>query len=124
MTEKYLKENSALAQVLVMDWSAKYVQYAKLRKEMDELQKRMENELARHKVGDIVRDVKDGKRYVVVKVKASEYELRGGISGKESQIAFDYTLRAIKKDGTPSLNNSLLYGATVEPTGEHIDLEG
>lgn len=27
MLERYKKENSALAQVLVMDWSEKYVEY-------------------------------------------------------------------------------------------------
>lgn len=123
MLERYKKENSALAQVLVMDWSEKYVEYTKLRKEMNDLQQRMVNEFARHKIGDIVRDTKDGKRYVVTKVTVSEFDLRGGVGGKESQIAFEYTLRAIRKDGLPSLNNSLLYGATVEPTGEHINLE-
>lgn len=29
MLERYKKENSALAQVLVMDWSEKYVEYGR-----------------------------------------------------------------------------------------------
>lgn len=120
--EMMKRENSAQAQALIVKWN-------EARREADrqrEVMKQTESELidcaSKFKFGDVVKDTRNGKRFVVAKVEVSTYALKGGYDESKPWLDFNYTYRAFCKDGHVSLNNSFIREESVlEPTGEHID---
>lgn len=123
-TEILERTASVQVQALLKKWN-------EARREIDrqrEVMKQAERELiecaARFKVGDVVRDTRDGKRYVIAKVETSAYALKGGWTEDKPYAEFNYTYRAICKDGHVSQNNSLAPSeGALEPTGKHIDIK-
>lgn len=122
MIEKFKKEDSTLAQKLLVTWNDKRKEIEALETEMKEIERQICETFPRFKIGDILREVESGKRHVIKKIRVSEWQLKGGFGG-EPQIEFEYTTHPIRKDGQPSLNSSTIWSnIVVEPTGEHIDL--
>lgn len=126
MISEVYNGNSPLAEELIAKWNEKNAEVEKLAREMRELTSKMKSEFSRFKSGDVIRNTKDGKKYVVVLVKVYESELKGGCRSKPS-IEFNYEVKPIRKsDGMPSANFSHDYfncGSDFESTGEHFNFQ-
>lgn len=115
--------NSPLAEELIDKWNEKYVEVEKLKREMKELTTKMQIEFSRFKRGDVIRNTKNGKKYVVLFVNVYE----SGLKHLKPSIEFNYEVKPIRKsDGMPSENLSHEYfncGSDFEPTGEHFNFQ-
>lgn len=121
MISEVYNGNSPLAEELIAKWNEKNVEVERLTSEMKEMALKMKTEFSRLKSGDVIRNTKDGKKYVVVFVNVRESELKY----PKPSIEFKYEVKPIRKsDGMPSANFSHEYfdwGSDFEPTGEHFN---
>ena len=121
ITEVY-NGNSPLAEELIDKWNEKNAEVEKLTREMKEMTLKMKTEFSRFKSGDVIRNIKDGKKYVVLFVNVHE----SGLKHLKPSIKFNYEVKPIRKsDGMPSANFSHEYfcGSDFEPTGEHFNFK-
>ena len=123
MISEVYNENSPLAEELITKWTEKNVEVEKLTREMKELTSKMQIEFSRFKRGDVIRNTKDGKKYVVLFVNVYE----SGLRYLKPSIQFNYEVKPIRKsDGMPSANFSHEYfncGSDFELTGEHFNFQ-
>lgn len=123
MISEVYNGNSPLAEELIDKWNEKNAEVEKLTREMKELTAKMQIEFSRFKRGDVIRNTKDGKKYVVLFVNVYE----SGLRHREPSIEFNYEVKPIRKsDGMPSENFSHEYfncGSDFEPTGEHFNFQ-
>ena len=123
-TEMLERTNTAQVQALLTKWNDARRESDRQREVMKETERELIDCAARFKVGDVLRDIRDGKRYVVAKVEVSTYALKGGWKEEVPYADFNYTYRAICKDGHISQNYRYVVSeGALEPTGEHIDLK-
>lgn len=123
MISEVYNGNSPLAEELITKWTEKNAEVEKLTREMKELTSKMQIEFSRFKRGDVIRNTKDGKKYVVLFVNVYE----SGLRYLKPSIQFNYEVKPIRKlDGMPSANFSHEYfncGSDFELTGEHFNFQ-
>lgn len=123
MISEVYNGNSPLAEELITKWTEKNAEVEKLTREMKELTSKIQIEFSRFKRGDVIRNTKDGKKYVVLFVNVYE----SGLRYLKPSIQFNYEVKPIRKsDGMPSANFSHEYfncGSDFELTGEHFNFQ-
>lgn len=125
MISEVYNGNSPLAEELIAAWNEKNDEVEKLTREMNKVALKMKTEFSRFKFGDVIRNTKNGKKYIVAAVQVREHELKSGCCFKPS-IEFNYEVKPIRKDGMPSANFSHEYfncGSEFEPTGECFNFQ-
>lgn len=122
MVELYKTKNSDVANGLVKQWCEKQKDIENLQAEQKAIENEMCEKFAEFKVGEVIREVISGKRHVVFNIEVNKWALKG-LHNQGGNIMLEYTTRPIKKDGSVSLNNSIIHGTVeVKSTGEHIEL--
>ena len=125
MTDKQKAEinSTATAQALIAKWNDADKRMAACKLEKQEAEADMVMHVCPYKVGEIFADPKSGKRYILTKITVNTYAVQGGYSGKSPKcIDFNYTFRAIRKDGRPSMNGtSWINIDDMERTGKTYD---
>jgi len=103
---------------LTDEWCDKKGKLLAIQKEMKGIEREMIAQFGEYKVGDVVRDTTDGKRYVISSASVSSHMLE-----MYNQVMVVYETRRFKTDGTLSRNHySIPYGHKIEPTGEYYEL--
>ena len=101
MRERYPKDGDAKAYELAAKWLEKNNAIEALKKEMREIKDDI-SKYASLKVGDVILEKKTGRKLVVDSVSVDEWYLKWD----KPQIAFEYNVHPIKKDGTMSKNSA------------------
>lgn len=103
---------------LTNEWRDKKDQLLAIQKEIRKIEAEMIAQFGEYKVGDVVRDTTDGKRYVISRVSVSSHMI-----DMFNQVMVQYETRRFKTDGTLSRNHYRIpYGHKIEPTGEYYEL--
>ena len=120
-TERLDRLNSATAQALIGEFVESERQAEQSKKKCEDIKREIIEKVCPYHIGQVFRKG-DGKKYILTGITVNVFTLCGGF-GNKPYIDFNYTYRAICKDGHVSLNNSYCNEGELEPTGEDIDLK-